>query len=113
MKQSKTVRKSNIVSLKNNSALLFWEYAGSTIDQLKIPFDPSDSKWFQKVYEADDELKNVKTATFNEEECVMVIDEVKYCKLLKIEDNRLSVFKDYFVDSNFAVYSSENDLKAC
>mmetsp|Transcript_42002 Transcript_42002/g.48666 ORF Transcript_42002/g.48666 Transcript_42002/m.48666 type:complete len:617 (+) Transcript_42002:157-2007(+) len=107
----KQLLKSNVVMFRDRSSLFFWENHGVKIEKMKIPFDPSSSVWLQKVYEADDDLRTVKATLIDGVEYLMVVDEPKYAKILKNEENRLSVYKDYFVDANFAVYNNDNLMR--
>lgn len=107
----KAVSKANVIPLRDKSAIFFWEDKGDKIEMLKLPYDPTSAKALQKVYEADDELKFVKSTMIENEEYLSVVDEPKYVKILKIDDNRVTIHKDYFVDTYFATSTDNQYLK--
>lgn len=107
----KTVSKSNVVTLRNNSAIFFWEDKGDKLEMMKIPYDPKSEKALQKVYEADESLLLVKTTIIDGEEYLYIVDEPKSVKLLKIEDSRVTLYKNFFVDPYFATYADVQSLK--
>lgn len=108
---SKKVSKPNVVPLRDNSAIFFWEDNGPKIEKMKLPLDPSNPKLFQKVYEANEDMRLVKTTFIEGVEYLYIVDEAKHMKILKNEENRLSIYKDYFVDAYFAQYSDVNGIK--
>jgi hypothetical protein len=107
----KKANKTNIIALKDKSAIFVWEDNGSKIEKLKLPLDPSNSKAFQKVYEANEDMRLCKSTFIEGEEYIYIVDEAKHMKILKNEENRLSIYKDYFVDPYFSTYSDVQSLK--
>jgi hypothetical protein len=97
----KSISKLNIVELKVFDALFFWNYGGDKIEMMKLPYNPTNPKAIQKVYEADEDIKFVKPVVINGKEYLSVCDESKYVKILSIEENKVSIYKDYFVDTYF------------
>ena len=107
----KKVTKFNCIALRDESAIFFWEDNGSKVEKLKIPIDPSSPKKFIKVYEANEDMRLLKTTVIDGEEYLYTVDEAKHMKILKNEESRLSVYKDYFVDPYFATYADVNSIK--
>ena len=107
----KKVTKFNCIAMRDESAIFFWEDNGSKVEKLKIPIDPLSSKKFIKVYEANEDMRLLKTTVIDGEEYLYIVDEAKHMKILKNEENRLSVYKDYFVDPYFATYADVNSIR--
>lgn len=107
----KVVSKANVVPLRDKSAIFFWDDNGSKIEKIKIPLDPSNTKLFQKVYEANEDMRMVKTTFIEGEEYLYIVDEAKHMKILKNEENRLSIYKDYYVDTYFSTYADVKNIK--
>lgn len=107
----KKVSKPNVVPLRDKSAIFFWEDNGSKIEKLKLPLDPSNSKLFQKVYEPNEDIRLVKTTFIDGEEYLYIVDEPRHIKILKNEENKLSIHKEYFVEPYFATYGDVNAIK--
>lgn len=62
------------------------------------------------MYDAEESLLLVKT-TINDQEYLYVVDEPKYVKLLKIDEDRVIVHKILYVDHNFAISMDIQMLK--
>ena len=111
----KKLNKTNVVFMQKTNALVFWQNKGDTIEIMKIPYDPTSSKNIVKVYEADEEIRYCKQTLINGKEYLAVVDEAKFIKILKVEDtgpqklNKVSIYKEYFVDTYF---SSNSDIEA-
>ena len=103
--------KNNVIYLKDRSSLIFWDNTSTKIERIKIPFDPSNSKWFYKSYEALENVKLWKSTFINQVEHICLVDEAKYFKILKIEDSRLALYKEYYVDYYFATSTDYSGLK--
>lgn len=78
---------------------------------LKLPFDPKNTKAVQKVYEADEELRYARITYIDECERLVVVDEPKFVKILRVDDTKLILEKDYFVDNYFSTYPDVNAIK--
>ena len=87
----------NAVMIKDRSAIYFWDFNQTKIEKLAIPIDASNSQLFQKIYEANNNIWTLKSTFIDDEEYLYISDEPKYLKILKIEENRLSLFKEYYV----------------
>ena len=87
----------NAVMTKDSSAIYFWDFNQTKIEKLAIPIDASNSQLFQKIYEANNNIWTMKSTFIDDEEYLYISDEPKYLKILKIEENRLSLFKEYYV----------------
>ena len=100
----RTLKERNIVWNKDNTAIYLWNDNGDCIEKLKECFDPNTSNYLLRVYEADEDIRQAKLTIIDEIEYLFVIDEQKHWKILKNEDNRSVVYKNYFVDNNFGLY---------
>ena len=100
-----------VVYLKDRSAMILWDPTSSKIERIKIPLDPSTNKWTQKVYEGTENIKYWKSTFVNDIEHIWIVDEARYFKILKIEDSRLLLYKDYYVDNYFATSTDIESLK--
>lgn len=108
----KRCTKNNVVYMKESECIIMWEDKGDKLEMMKLPYDPNSAKAFQKVYEADEDLRYVRLTKIDGKECLAVVDEPKYIKIMKIEDIKVTILKDYFVDSYFSTYSDVNALKS-
>lgn len=107
----KRLHKYNVLPMRNGSAVFFWEDKEDKLEMMKLPYDPRSEKSIQKVYEADEGFLMVKSTVIDGEEYIYLVDEPKYMKVLKIEENKVSIYKDYFVDSYFATYADVASMK--
>lgn len=98
----RSFKERNIVWLTDNSAIYLWDDNGDKIEMLKSGFDPSSSNYLIKVFEADEDIRLVKSTIIDGIEYLLVVDEQKHWKLLKNEEARSIVYKDYYVDSYFS-----------
>lgn len=53
-------KKHNVLALTDQQSIFFWEDNGSKIEKLKLPLDPHNGKIFNKVYEANEDMRLVK-----------------------------------------------------
>ena len=110
----KTVNKANVIHMKKNKSIIFWNNNGDKLEMMRLPYDPSNGNTITKAYEANDEIKLCKLTIIDGKEFLALIDEPNYVKILKIEDsniqklNKISIYKDYFVHMYF---SAINDIK--
>ena len=78
---------------------------------MKLPVNPSNSRNIIKVYDAYKDIRLLKSTIIEGEEYLYVVDEAKFVKILKNEENKLSVHKEYFVESTFASNSDVDQIK--
>ena len=76
-----------------------------------MPINPSNSKYIIRVYDAFEDIRLLKSTMIDGEEYLYIVDEPKYVKLLSNEDNKLSIYKEYFIDSTFASNSDVEQIK--
>jgi hypothetical protein len=105
------VQKYNVIYMKEAEAMFFWKDKGDKLEMLKLPFDPNSSKSIQKVYEADEDIRYARLTMIDNIEYIVLVDQPKYVKILKFDDNKLTIHKDYFVDTYFSSYSDVKSLK--
>ena len=97
--------------------MIFWKDKGDRLEMLKLPFDPSSSKPFTKVYESDEEIRYCRMTIINNREYLVLVDEAKHVKILQIEEsstqkyNKISVYKEYYVDNYFSTSVDVQQLK--
>jgi len=110
----KNVNKANVIFMQKTNAIIFWADKGDKLEMMKLPYDPNSPKSIVKVFEADEEIRYCKLTHIEGREYIALIDEPKYVKILKVEDsqtqkfNKVSLYKDYFVDTYF---STTNDVQ--
>jgi hypothetical protein len=61
-----------VVELKSHGALFFWDYNGDKIEMMKLPYNPNNQKAIVKVYEADEDLKMVKSTIIEGKEYLFI-----------------------------------------
>jgi hypothetical protein len=108
----KRCTKNNVVHMKESDCIIMWQNRGDKLEMMKLPYDPNSAKAIQKVYEADEDMRYAKVTYIDGKEYLAVVDEPKYMKILKIEDTKVTVAFDYFVDSYFSTYADVNALKS-
>lgn len=64
----KKLSKSNVVALRDNSAIYFWENQGLNIERLTMPINSQDSQFLQSVYDPSETLKMLKTTIIDNTE---------------------------------------------
>jgi len=111
-KIDKKLRKSNIIKLKGFDALYFWEYDGNYIEMMPLPFDHLSKDPLIKVFVTSGKMKFAKTTMIDGIEYLCICDEERYIKILTIEENRMLLHKEYFVDNNFGKHSDNNSFKS-
>jgi hypothetical protein len=103
--------KTNVIYMKEAEAMFFWKDKGDKMEMLKLPYDPNSSKSVTKVYEAEEDIRYARLTYIDGKEYIALVDQAKYVKILRFDDNKCTVFKDYFVDTYFSSYSDVNSLK--
>lgn len=71
----KKLKKSNVVALKDNSAIYIWEHQGLKIERLVMPVNSQDAQMLQTVYDPSETLKMLKTTMIGKDEYLVLVDE--------------------------------------
>ena len=57
----KKLSKSNVVALRDNSAIYFWDDQGLRIERLVMPINSQNSQFLQSIFDPSETLKMLKT----------------------------------------------------
>ncbi|CAI2381450.1 unnamed protein product [Moneuplotes crassus] len=114
---NKKVKKTNVIFMQKTNVIIFWDDKGDKLELMRIPYDPTSAKSIIKVYEADEDIRYCKQTMINGVEYLAIVDEPKYVKILKVEESgsqkfsKVSIYKEYFVDTYFSSSSDVNSIK--
>lgn len=79
---------------------------------IKFPHDTTSSEFAREIYKLENDNRSVKLTMINGKEYLMVIDEPRYVKLFRFVENKLILYKQFFVHSRFGIEESENISEA-